>query len=209
MIRLFTVEDHPVIITGLKNLFRPSRDEIEVVGCAASVDDAIQKADPTAFDIFMLDLWIPSSHPLPNVKKLRENFPGKPIVMFTSEDSSVWQKKMFEAGVMAYLLKSSEKSEIRSTLEKVSRGLTVFTGMIEDKEAEKFRSALTDPNYILTPNHKELVIMLSKGLSQQQIAENKGTSISTVEKTLKHVRDRCDARNNAELVRILLERGVL
>jgi len=110
---------------------------------------------------------------------------------------------------MAYLLKSSEKSEIRSTLEKVSRGLTVFTGIIDDKEAEKFRPAFTDTKYILTSNQKELVIMLSKGLSQQQIAENKGTSISTVEKTLKHVRDRCDARNNAELVRILIERGVL
>jgi len=96
MIRLFTIEDHPVIITGLKNLFRPSRDEIEVIGSSPSVDDAIQKADPLAFDIFMLDLWIPSSHPLQNVKKLREHFPAKPIVMFTSEDSSVWQKKMFE-----------------------------------------------------------------------------------------------------------------
>lgn len=209
MIRIFTIEDHPVIITGLKNLFRPSRDEIEIIGSATSVEEAIEKVDPDSFDIFMLDLWIPSSHPLQNIKKLKEHFPGKPVVMFTSEDSSIWQKKMFEAGVKAYLLKSSDKSEIRSTLEKVSRGMTVFTGIIDDKEADKFRTAFTEPKYILTANQKELVVMLSKGLSQQQIAENKGTSISTVEKTLKHIRDRCDARNNAELVRILLERGIL
>jgi DNA-binding NarL/FixJ family response regulator len=209
MIRLFVIEDHPVIVTGLRNLFRPSRDGIEIIDSASSVDEACGKGIPEKFDIFLLDLWLPGSHPLQNVKKLKERFPGKPVVMFTSEDSSIWQKKMFEAGAMAYLLKSADKFEIRSTLEKVSKGLIVFTGMVEPNDEDKFRSAFGDPKYILTPNQKELVVMLSKGLSQQQIADNKGTSVSTVEKTLKHIREKCDARNNAELVRILLERGVI
>ena len=107
MIRLFVIEDHPVIVTGLKNLFRPSRDDIEITGNAYNVDDAILKADADSFDIFLLDLWLPDAHPLMNVKKLKEKFHGKPIVIFTSEDSSSWQRKMFEGGVMAYLLKST------------------------------------------------------------------------------------------------------
>jgi DNA-binding CsgD family transcriptional regulator len=61
----------------------------------------------------------------------------------------------------------------------------------------------------LTPNQQELVILLSSGLTQQQIADAKKTSVSTVEKTLKHVRERCDAKNNAELVKILLEKGII
>ena len=56
MIRLFAIEDHPVIVTGLRNLFRPSRDEIEIIGSANNVDDAILHADAAAFDIFLLDL---------------------------------------------------------------------------------------------------------------------------------------------------------
>ena len=71
MIRLFTIEDHPVIVTGLRNLFRPSRDEIEIVGSASSVDELIQKGIQEEFDIFLLDLWIPDSHPIQNVKKLK------------------------------------------------------------------------------------------------------------------------------------------
>ena len=63
MIRLFVIEDHPVIVTGLRNLFRPSRDEIEIVGSASNVDDAVIEADPDVFDIFLLDLWLPDSHP--------------------------------------------------------------------------------------------------------------------------------------------------
>ena len=209
MIRLFTIEDHPVIITGLRNTFRPSRDGIEIIGSANSVDEAVAKADASTFDIFLLDLWIPGYHPLQNVKKIKDNFPGKPVVMFTSEDSTVWQRKMFEAGAMAYLLKNADKSEIKETLEKVSRGRTVFEGMIEPEREQTFRSGFSDPKIVLTPNQREYAIFLANGLSHQEIAEKKGLSISTVEKTIKSLRDKCDAKNNLDLVRILLERGVI
>jgi len=209
MIRLFTIEDHPVIITGLRNTFRPSRDGIEIIGSAGNIDEAIATADPSLFDVFLLDLWIPGYQPLQNIKKIREHFPGKPIVMFTSEDSTLWQRKMFEAGAMAYLLKNAEKNEIRLTLEKVFQGMTVFTGMIEPEREQTFRAGFADPKYILTPNQKEYVVFLSNGLTQQEIAEKKSLSISTVEKTIKNIREKCNARNNAELVKILIERGII
>ena len=137
MIRLFVIEDHPVIITGLKNLFRPSRDEIEITDSAFNVDDAVQRANPELFDILLLDLWLPEANPLQNVKKLKDRFPGKPIVIFTSESSSSWQRKMFEAGVMAYLLKSADRYEIKTTLGKVFKGQIVFSGMAESDEEKK------------------------------------------------------------------------
>ncbi|MEI6898609.1 MAG: response regulator transcription factor [Bacteroidota bacterium] len=209
MIRLFVIEDHPVIVTGLKNTFRPSRDEIEVAGSASSVDEALLKADPMDFDIFLLDLWIPNAHPQLNVKRIKDNFKGKPIVIFTSEESSSWQRKMFEAGVMAYLNKNSSKFEIKSTLEKVIKGQIVFAGMVEPEYEKKLSSVLAGLTLVLTPNQQEQVILLSKGWSQQQIAEEKQISLSTVEKTLKLVREKCNAKNNAELIRILFERGVI
>ena len=209
MIRIFTIEDHPVIVTGLRNLFRPSRDEIEIIGSASCVDDAVAKADPETFDVFLLDLWLPNSHPLINVKKLKEHFSGKPIVIFTSEESSSWQRKMFEAGVMAYLLKSTSKFEIKSTLEKVIKGQIVFSGMVEPNYEKKLAAVLSGQKFFLTSNQQELVILLSSGLTQQQIADAKKTSVSTVEKTLKHIREKFDAKNNAELIKILLEKGII
>lgn len=206
---MFTIEDHPVIITGLRNLFRPSRDGIEIVGSANHVDETILKADPDSFDIFLLDLWIPSSHPLQNVKRIKEKFPNKPIVIFTSEESMIWQRKMFEAGVVAYLLKTAEKAEIKATLEKVAKGLTIFSGVINPNEDEKFRATFAEPKYVLTPNQKELVVLLSNGLSQAAIAEEKKTSVSNVEKTLKHIREKCHAKSNVELIKILIERGII
>ncbi|MEI6457155.1 MAG: response regulator, partial [bacterium] len=94
MIRLFVIEDHPVIVTGLRNLFRPSRDGIEVAGSASGLAEALLKATPTGLDIFILDLWLGRSKPVENVRTLRAGFPGKPIVVYTSEISSAWRRKV-------------------------------------------------------------------------------------------------------------------
>jgi two-component system vancomycin resistance associated response regulator VraR len=209
MIRLFVIEDHPVIITGIKNLFRPSRDDIEIVDSANSVDEGLMKADPATFDIFFLDLWLPNAQPQVNVKRLKEKFHGKPIIIFTSDESSTWQRKMFEAGVKAYLNKSASKFEIKSTLEKVMKGQIVFSGTLEADSEKKLAFVLAGESLSLTQNQQEQVILLSKGWSQQQIADEKKISVSTVEKTLKLVRDKCEAKNNTELIRILLEKGVI
>lgn len=210
MIRLFVIEDHPIIVTGLRNLFRPSRDEIEIYGSASSADETVQTADPEAFDIIMLDLWLQSSLPLENMKKLREKFQHKPIVIFTSEESSIWQRKMIDAGAKAYLLKTAEKNEIKLTLEKVAMGMTVFAGVMEqDYLKKKLNTEITNARHFLTPNQLEIAIMLSNGITQKKIADNKGTSISNIEKTIKHIREAFNARNNAELIKILLERGII
>ncbi|MEI6682758.1 MAG: response regulator transcription factor [Bacteroidota bacterium] len=209
MIRLFVIEDHPVIITGLKNLFRPSRDEIEITGSASRVEEALLQADPETFDIFLLDLWLPDANPLINVKSLKDKFKDKQIVIFTSENSSAWQRKMFEAGVMAYLLKSADRYEIKTTLQKVFKGQIVFAGQVQSDEEKKLPSVFSGHSFKLTANQQELVVLLSVGLTQQQIAEKKKISVSTVEKTIKHVRGNCGAKNNAELVKILLEKGLI
>jgi len=210
VIRLFIIEDHPIIVTGLRNLFRPSRDEIEIYGSASSADEAVKTDNSEAFDIIMLDLWLQSSPPLENMKKLKEKFPDKPIVMFTSEESSVWQRKMFDAGAKAYLLKTAEKNEIKLTLEKVAMGMTVFAGVMEqDYLNKKLNSEIANARHFLTPNQLEIAIMLSNGVTQKKIADNKGTSISNIEKTIKHIREAFNARNNAELIKILLEQGII
>lgn len=210
MIRLFIIEDHPIIVTGLRNMFRPSREGIEIYGSAFSADEAVQTADPEAFDIIMLDLWLPSSTPLENMKKLKEKFPDKPVVMFTSEESSAWQRKMFDAGANAYLIKTAEKNEIKLTLEKVAMGMTVFAGVMEqDYLKKKLRPEIASARHFLTPNQLEIAIMLSNGVTQRKIADSKGTSISNIEKTFKHMRETFDAKTNAELIKILLEQGII
>ena len=99
MLNVFVIEDHPVIVAGLKSLFHLSADGIKITGNAESVDNLIGRNDNVKIDLILLDLYLPGSLAGDNVKKLKSTFPGKPIVVYTSEDSDTWKKKMAAYGV--------------------------------------------------------------------------------------------------------------
>ncbi|MDP4281023.1 MAG: response regulator, partial [Bacteroidota bacterium] len=99
MVRLFIIEDHlTVIVSSLRFLFRPQRDDIKVVGYSADPEDIVKNADPSGFDLFVLDLHIPGLQPIDNIRKLKKHFPDKPVVIFTNDKSSSWKAKMLQEG---------------------------------------------------------------------------------------------------------------
>jgi len=107
MLNVFVIEDHPVIVAGLKSLFHLSTDGIKITGNADSVDDFIGRKNNVEVDLILLDLYLPGSLPGDNVEKIKSSFPGKPIVVYTSEDSDTWKKKMAGYGINAYITNSS------------------------------------------------------------------------------------------------------
>jgi PAS domain S-box-containing protein len=114
MIKLLVIEDHPSMISGLECLLK---GDVEVTFSSNDMDNALN-FDHTKFDIILLDLLLPETNPINNVKRLKEIYPN-PIVIFTCEDSNLWKKKMFDIGVMGYLIKTSNKEKIVTTLHQV------------------------------------------------------------------------------------------
>jgi PAS domain S-box-containing protein len=114
-IKLLIIEDHPVTISGIENLLK---NEVEVIGSSVNLEGSLD-FNQNDFDIILLDLLLNDKNPVENVKILKEVYPDVPIVIFTCEDSNVWKRKMFDAGVASYIVKTSSKEEIKSTLENV------------------------------------------------------------------------------------------
>lgn len=204
MIKLFIIEDHPVIVSGLRNMFRPSRDEIEITVTATSLNEALMRSPLADFNIILLDLWLPDGDPEDNFKTLVNKFSGKPVVVYTSEQSFRWQQKMFKAGVAAYLIKNADKTTIKSTLEKVHHGEIVYSHTIEQYHAKKELLESGNQPAGLTPDQQKVTSYLMEGLSLKQIADKQGRSVSAIEKMLKQLRLRFDANTNVELLKILL-----
>jgi len=205
MIRLYVIEDHPVILSGLRNMFRPIRDEIMVTGSAESVDEALEKAEPGNFEIIVLDLWLSDSGPLDNIALLKKRFPGKPVVIYTAEESYLWQRRMYNAGAAAYIVKKIRRPEMKIILEKVAAGEIVFTDLV--KQNLKLNLLISKPQlpFKLNAHQQEIIDMLVRGFSMQKIAKLNDISISNVEKTFHHLRKLYDARNNTQLINILSE----
>jgi DNA-binding NarL/FixJ family response regulator len=133
MIRLFVIDDNPIVIDGLNYLFHLAQDDIGIVGSALNVHEAVQKIRQDDFDIFILDLYIPDSHPPENVRTLRKRFPGKKIIIFTTESSYLWVRAMIKEGVDGYLTKDLIDSQVKSAIYKVFNGESVFPFAIAEK----------------------------------------------------------------------------
>jgi DNA-binding NarL/FixJ family response regulator len=202
MIRLFIIEDHPVIVSGLRNILRPSRDKIEIVYSINDIRDILGMTDPGLFDIIILDLFLPSGNPVENLKLLEDVFPGKPVVIYTNEPSFHWQQKMFKAGASAYLVKTAERPEIKSVIERVYRGEIVKTRLMEQFESRKSILNLPEPDSGLTPFQHQVLIYLSQGRTTKEIAGLENKSDSSIQKTLKHIRELFHAKSNIELVQL-------
>jgi DNA-binding NarL/FixJ family response regulator len=73
-IRLFVIDDHPIVVDGIRYRLHSEQDRITVVASALNVHDAIPNLKLNAFDIIILDLYIPNCNPLDNVKTLKDRF---------------------------------------------------------------------------------------------------------------------------------------
>jgi len=203
MIKLFIIEDHPPITAGLRNMFRPERDKICIAGSAENINEALLNADKTTFDIFLFDLWLSKGFPLDNFELIKTKFPDKPNIVYTGETSTLWQRRMYNAGAAAYIVKTSNRPEMKLIIEKVAEGETVFPAEIKKNLGKRIYFSNETQQFKLNANQQNIVDLLSEGCTQRKIAEIKQVSESTMEKTIKHIRELFGAKNNAELVNIL------
>jgi len=209
MIRIFVIEDHPVTVTGLRSMFKPSRDRIEVAGSACSVKDVPESGEDASFDLFILDLWLGESDPLENIKYLRQRFPEKPVIVYTSEISSLWQRTMMTAGVRAYLIKTGVKREIRAAIEKVMAGGSVFSLPFRPVAGAGQKKPFAEIPDGITESHIEIIRMVSMGYPLNRIAVDKGTSYNNIAKSLGRIRKVFGAENNPDLIRIAISQGLI
>jgi len=208
MIRLLVIEDHLVTIAGIRSLFR-NRDGISITASTTRIDEAL-KIQPGAFDVILLDLWMQSTDPVDNVKLIKEQYPGKPIVIFTSEESRIWQEKMRRSGVSGYILKTSSRHEIKTALEYIIKGQSIFAissdiKNMPDDSGDKSKGFCRP----LTSHQLELVKLMATGVKQRDIASALHISQSTVEKIIKHLREKYSVKTNTELIRFLTENRLI
>lgn len=204
MIRLYVIEDHEsIIVSGLKRMFYSSRDGIEISGSSKSVESTIHSARPEDFDIFILDLWLETRTPVRDIKTLKQAFPGKPVMIYTSETSAAWKIKMLEEGALAFITKTADRAEIKKAIQQVSEG-KIFSPIKENFFADqKTPNKINDQEPLITLFQIEIIKMLANGDSHQEIASFSGISRSKLEGILKGLRKKFNVRNNIELVAIV------
>ena len=213
-LRVVIADDHAVVRSGLR-LILGSQPDIEIVGEAATGEEAIRQARSLRPDMILLDIAMPGLNGLEAARAIRQEAPEVRIVVLTMYDDEAYLREFLQLGAAAYVLKEAADTELLAAIRAVQRGepfiYPSLTRQLIDLYLKQARPALPLDNHEaeLSPRETEVLRLVALGLTGQQIAGRLLISASTVETHRAHVMEKLGLRGRAQLVRYALSKGLL
>lgn len=211
MASVLLVDDHPVVIEGLRKLLATTED-IKVTGEAHDAAGAIEQARLLKPDVILLDLRMPGASGVQAIRRLRElEWPGA-VLILTSYGDQAYVRQAIEAGADGYLLKNAPPEDLIAAIRAVARGrrqlspelldgiLAQFSGLA--REATRRDSDLSDDD-------REILRQASKGSTNREIGIATGRSEIAIKKRLQVIFAKLGAVDRAHAVAESIRRGLI
>jgi DNA-binding NarL/FixJ family response regulator len=192
------VDDHPVLLNGMVNVFR-DEDEFEVVAQGACAKDALDITLKYKPDVLIVDLNMPGDV-FSAMTDIISALPATKIVAFTATTEIDTAVKTLRAGASGYVLKGSTEEELRDGIVAVMQGETFVTQHF----AGKVLAALSAPidrtiSARLSSREAQIVELLLQGLTNREMADNLKISEKTVKHYMSVLMQKLNARNRLEV----------
>src|SRR5215470_15859655 len=122
-IRVLIVDDHPMVRTGLATVLE-TYDELEMVGAAASGEEALELCESASPDVVLIDMKLPGLDGIETMQLLKRQHPKMQMVVLTGSEDNQLVMAAVQAGARGYLLKTAEGPELRQAIRAVAAGRT-------------------------------------------------------------------------------------
>ena len=196
-----------MVVDGLRARFRGDRDDISIACSAETMEEAVA-IDPDTFDLILLDLLIPGTDPPDNIRRLKATFPGKPIIILTSEERTVWEVQMCKAGVQAYLTKGDQRRSLKDVIKRVAQGEDLCRKKLVEMKLSTGEAHSSEDEHRLKPTEKAILTLFTQDHNLKEISAKLAMSESAVAKTMARLRMELDVKSNAGLI-VLFQGGKL
>jgi DNA-binding NarL/FixJ family response regulator len=182
-VRILIADDHPLVRSGLRALLAAAED-MEVVGEAATGEEAVTLAASMQPEVIVMDLAMPGINGIEATRRIVQDNPHMRVLVVTlfEDDDSVFAA--LRAGARGYILKDANEVEVLRAIRAVSSGDAIFSPTIAQRLIDFFsvprpaQAALPFPN--LTDREREILILIAQGRSNAEIAHSLVISLKTV-----------------------------
>jgi DNA-binding NarL/FixJ family response regulator len=205
-IKVFIVDDHQMIIEGIKSLLL-GEDCTELVGSANTAQNCLQFFKMKTANVILMDINLPDISGIDLCKIIKKEYPDVKIIALSTHNQGTYVRKMLESGANGYLLKNADKYEIIKAIETVCKGNNHLT--FEAERALRYENELQKKLPKLTKREKEVLILIAEGLTNIQISEKLFISIDTVDSHRKNLYSKLNVKNTAMLIRFATENDFL
>ena len=213
MIKVFIIDDHPLVIDGIKTMLKEV-DYVSIVGQAKNSSEAMRAlADPDAnlIDVILLDINLPDIDGLRLCTLIRERNKNVKIIGLTYVNEAGIISQLIKKGGNGYLLKTMEREELLEAINQVMDGNIFLSRQANEKMLQQLQAYEITDNKIpsLTRREKEILKLLSEGLTSHEIASHLFLSSYTIDTHRKNMLQKFNVHNTQALLKAVNEFKIL
>jgi len=187
-IRVFLLDDHEVVRRGLRQLLE-SDEELEVVGEAATAEEAVGRIPATSPDVAVLDVQLPDGTGVEVCRDVRSKSPELAVLMLTSFDDDQALFDSIMAGAAGYVLKQIKGNELIDAIKAVADGKSLLDPEVTQLVLDRLRKGESEDALVaqLTPQERNIFDLIGEGLTNKQIGERMYLAEKTVKNYVSNV----------------------
>ncbi|MFC6102018.1 response regulator [Olivibacter domesticus] len=207
MIKVIIIDDHPIVIDGLQNLFFNHAD-IELVGAYKTGQEALDALKKLETEVILLDINLPDMNGINLCNDLKKLYPQLKIIALSLHNEHAVIRSMLQNGALGYVIKNAPGNEILEAIHEVARGhkylCSATRATMTNAEADQH---ITVP--LITRREKEVLQLIGKGLTTQQVADKLFISPHTVESHRKKLMEKFEVGNIISVIKLATDYRLL
>lgn len=209
MINIAIVDDHQILINGLKNIFEKQTD-FKVVFTANNGVETLENKHLNEVDIFIIDIEMPDMDGIELSKKIRSQCSKAKILILSMYNDSLLVKKIKEFGINGFLPKNIDEHKILKAIREIINGNNFFESTYNLNQA-KIKTKIDNLNTIeqLSNRELEVLFLIAKGYTNNKIAECLFLSPNTIDSHRTNIMKKLDVTNVVLLVRKAIKLGLI
>lgn len=209
MIKIAITDDHTIVIEGIKNMLKSDK-QIEILQSFENIKDTFENLNDSV-EVLLLDINLPDGNGIVACKELLEIRKDLKIIALTNFEDSMFIKQILKNGAMGYLLKNTSKTELTEAIKEVNKGNRYLPKNISNILLND-SIGISNSNYFvpkLTSREKEILALIIKEYTTDEIANELFLSNKTVESHRSNLMQKLGVKNSAGLVRVAFEKGLV
>jgi DNA-binding NarL/FixJ family response regulator len=202
--RLVVADDHVMFAQGLQSLLR---EEFDLLGTARNGEELVEATLRLEPDVVLVDISMPVLNGFDAVRRITEQGSEAKIIFLTMHDDATLLAEAFRCGASGYVLKQAAGEELANAIREVAEGKSYVSPLVTNRPAELL--TLHTQKTTITPRQREVLELISRGLTMKEIASQLNISTRTAESHKYEMMQTLGVETTAELIKYSLRLGLI